>query len=81
MRPYSTEDVLRVIRREIAKSSLRQVARDKGLSAAILSKITTGNRGISQSVALAFGFSRVVQTVVRFYKSGPGRKMDTPAPS
>lgn len=70
MKAYTKDEVLEVIEREIKQSSLRQVAREKGLSGAYLSDITLGKRGISEKVAAVFGFTREVVTRVTFRKAG-----------
>lgn len=69
MKAYSKDDVLKAIESEIGKSTLRQVAREKGISCAYLSDVTLGKRGISENVAAAFGFIREVVTEVRFRKA------------
>lgn len=66
---YTKEDVLAEIEREIAKSSLRQVARDKSISPSQLSDTRTGRVPISEMVALAFGFQRFETTEVTFRKA------------
>lgn len=59
-------DMLGVIEKEIAKSSLRKVAKSKSISPAYLSDVRRGNLGISENLALAFGYIREVYTEVRF---------------
>lgn len=69
MKTYTQDDVLGVIHKEIAGSSLRKVAQGKGFSAAYLSDVTTGKLGVSENLAAAFGFIREVTTEVRFRKA------------
>jgi hypothetical protein len=66
---YTKEDVLAEIEREIGKSSLRQVARDKGISPSQLSDSRTGRVPISEAIALVFGYERHETTEVTFRKT------------
>jgi len=57
------------IEKEISRSSLRAVSRLKGISSSVLSDVRLGNIGISESVALAFGFVREITTDIKFRKA------------
>ena len=60
-------DVIAEIRRVTALSSLRKVANEIGISAAYLSDVLRGNRGVTNTLASRFGFDRKVisRTIVR----------------
>lgn len=66
---YTTEDVLKVIRYEVEKSSYRKLATEKGLSLGHLADVLSGRTGISETVAAAFGFVREVTTEIKFRKA------------
>lgn len=66
---YTEDEVKAEMRREFAASSMSQVAREKGLSVSHLSDIVNGRQGVSEAVALAFGFVREVAVEVTFRKS------------
>lgn len=68
MKAFTKEDVIAEIKKEIAKSSQRKVAKAKGISNPYLSDVINGHRGISENLAEAFGFARQVYTEVRFYR-------------
>lgn len=67
---YTQEDVLTIIRKEVAASSLRRTAQRIGISAMFLSHVLNNKKAISDSVAEAFGFEREVikSTTFRFRK-------------
>ena len=65
---YTTEDVLKVIRAELEKSSYRKLAAEKGLSLGHLADVLSERTGISETVASAFGFVREVTTEIKFRK-------------
>lgn len=69
MKTYTQEEVLGVIRALTEASTLRQVARDVGFSAAHISDVLSGKRGVSEAIAAAFGFEREVLTEVRFRRA------------
>jgi hypothetical protein len=69
MKTYTTEDVLKVIRAEIEKSSYRKLAAEKGISLGSLADVVSERTGISETVAGAFGFVREVTTEVKFRKA------------
>jgi transcriptional regulator with XRE-family HTH domain len=69
MKTYTEDDVREDMRREFAKSSMSQVARDKSLSVSYLSDVLTGRQGVSDTIAKAFGFLREVTTEVTFRKA------------
>ncbi|HUD21802.1 MAG TPA: hypothetical protein VMQ60_03075 [Acidobacteriaceae bacterium] len=69
MKTYTKEDVVAEIEKEISRSSLRAVSRLKGISSSVLSDVRLGNIGISESVALAFGFVREITTDIKFRKA------------
>lgn len=69
MKTYTTEDVLKVIRTEIEKSSYRKLAAAKGISLGSLTDVVSGRNGISEAIAEAFGFVREVTTEVTFRKA------------
>lgn len=74
MRGTVTSDaVLEEMRGIIAKSTLRKVAQQRGMSPAYLSDVMLERRGISAEVAKKFGFERIVKTEVVFKKSGGGK--------
>jgi transcriptional regulator with XRE-family HTH domain len=68
MKTYSADDVVDIIRKRTKESSLRQTARDLGLSASYLSDILLGRRDVSETVAEAFGYKREVVTEHKFTK-------------
>jgi transcriptional regulator with XRE-family HTH domain len=74
VRIYGAERVLRAIRDECDLSSLRQVAKTIGVSPAYLSDILLGKRGVSESIAKTFGFTRedVVSITYRPMRDGTG---------
>ena len=57
----TTEDVLKVIREDVAKTSLRKTAIRLGISAAYLSDVLRGNRQVGEDLAACYGFSRTVK--------------------
>lgn len=65
---FTEEEVKSAIWAEVNKSSLRKTAVRSGFSAAFLSDILRGNRGVSENVAKAFGFEREIITEVVFRK-------------
>lgn len=68
MKTYDTEDVVEAIRKRTQATSLRQTARELGLSAPYLGDILLGRRAVSETVAEAFGFRREVITEHKFTK-------------
>ena len=68
MKTYTNEDVVEVIRKRTAETSLRQTARELGLSPSYLSDIVLGRRFVSDSVAEAFGYKREVVVEHKFTK-------------
>jgi len=66
MKTLTEHDVLQTIRKEIESSSLRKVAERAGIDPAMLSRVLSGQRNVSDAVAEAFGFERV--EVVSFRK-------------
>lgn len=66
---YTKDDVMKVIEHEIATSSLREVARSKGLSASHLCDLRMGRAAISKAIARAFGFERFETVIVTFRKA------------
>jgi transcriptional regulator with XRE-family HTH domain len=71
---YTEDEVKAEMRREFAKSSMSQVAREKGISVSFLSDIVNDRPGtwVSEAVAQAFGFVREVTTEVTFRKASEG---------
>lgn len=69
IKTYTTEDVLKVIKAEVEKSSYRKVAAEKEISLGSLADVLSGRKGISESIAEAFGFVREVTTEVTFRKA------------
>lgn len=65
---FTQDDVRAVIREEVDRSSMTEVAGRIGVSIALLSYILSGDRGVSDAVAEAFGFEREVTTTVVFRK-------------
>ena len=64
---YLTEEEVREeIREKTEASSLRQTAKEYGLSPAYLSDILAGKRDVSEHVAALFGFDKTVTTEVKF---------------
>lgn len=66
---YTTDDVLKMIKAEVEKSSYRKVAAEKEVSLGSLADVLSGRSGISESMAAAFGFIREVTTEVTFRKA------------
>jgi transcriptional regulator with XRE-family HTH domain len=64
----TSDEILEQIREVISTSSLRQVAKDMGISAPYLSDILLGRRMISENVARVLGYERSVKTEVVFKK-------------
>ena len=60
MKNLTQQDVLETIRKEIEAASLRKVAAMAGIDPAFLSRILRGDKPLSDTVAEAFGFERVV---------------------
>ena len=69
MKTYTQDDVKEEMRRHFAKSSMCQVAREKGLHYPHLSDVLRGRKNVSDTVAAAFGFIKEVTTVVTFRKA------------
>jgi transcriptional regulator with XRE-family HTH domain len=69
MKTYSQDDVLKVIRQETDSTSIRQTAKRLGISPAYLSDVLLGNRGVSENIAAAFGFKRIITSEIRFKKA------------
>ena len=65
---FTQDDVLAVIRKEVDGSSMTAVASRIGVSVSLLSYILSGDRGVSDAIAEAFGFEREVTTKVIFRK-------------
>ena len=65
---YTQDDVLGTIREAVNESSLRQTAERIGVSAAYIGDILAGNRGVSETIADAFGYEREIVTEVIFRK-------------
>jgi hypothetical protein len=57
----TTEDVLKVIREDVEKTSLRKTATRLGCSAAYLSDVLRGNRQVGEDLAAQYGFNRTVK--------------------
>jgi hypothetical protein len=57
----TTEDVLKVIREDVEKSSLRKTATRIGISAAYLSDVLRGNRQVGEELAAHYGFNRTIK--------------------
>jgi plasmid maintenance system antidote protein VapI len=66
---YTQDDVLADIRKVVEASSLRQTAERINVSAAYLSDVLAGNRGVSDNMAAAFGYTREIVTKVIFRKA------------
>ena len=66
---FTQEDVVADIRKAVEATSVRQTAASIGVSAAYISDILNGNRGISDAIAEAFGYEREIVTKVTFRKS------------
>jgi len=69
VKTYTSDEVLRVIRAEVKRSSYRKLAAEKGISLGSLADVMSGRSGISESIAQSFGFIREVTTEVRFRKA------------
>lgn len=55
---FKSEDVRKLIHADVAKSSREAVGEKLGYSRIYISLILSGQRGISKSVAMAYGFDR-----------------------
>ena len=69
MKTYTQDEVLAVIRERTEASSIRQVSREVGVSAPLLSDMLQGKRAVSDRVAELFGFRREILTEVRFRRA------------
>jgi plasmid maintenance system antidote protein VapI len=63
--------VVEIIRKEVGKSSQRQVAREKGITAAYLNDIIHGRRKVSAAVAALFGYEMTFQKTTTYRKVKP----------
>ena len=69
MKTYTQDEVLAVIRERTDSASIRQVAREIGVSAPLLSDMLQGKKAVSDRVAELFGFRREVLTEIRFRRA------------
>lgn len=60
MKNYTTEDLMRELRERVAKSSQRSVAAELGVSAQHMNDLMLGRRKMSESIALAMGYTREI---------------------
>lgn len=65
---FTQDDVRAVIRKEADETSMTKIALRIGVSVSLLSYILSGERGVSDAVAEAFGFEREIVTQVIFRK-------------
>jgi plasmid maintenance system antidote protein VapI len=68
VKEYSHDQVEKVIRERVARSSLRAVAREIGVSPAYLSDVLLGRRALTDRISLHFGFRKHVEVKTFFVK-------------
>lgn len=60
MKDYTTEDLMKELRGRVAKSTQCAVASELGVSAQHMNDLLLGRRGLSESIALAMGYTREI---------------------
>ena len=63
---YTSDEVLKAIKKRMEGSSIREAAEGYGISAAYLHDILRGKRAISKNAAEKFGFEQIVKKEVVF---------------
>jgi lambda repressor-like predicted transcriptional regulator len=66
---YTEAEVIAAIRKRTDASSVRQIAREVGVSPGYLSLVLVGKKPVSDTIAELFGFRREVVTEIRFKAS------------
>jgi plasmid maintenance system antidote protein VapI len=65
---YTENDIVELIRAEVAASSLTETAARLGVSISYVSDLVRGTRNVSERIAEELGFEREIQTKVSFRK-------------